>query len=59
MMEDVGFVDVVQTRRKWPTNTCPQDPRHKELRAWSQMNLDGGLEAFTMDRDQVTMFWWM
>ncbi|KAF7543197.1 hypothetical protein G7Z17_g10928 [Cylindrodendrum hubeiense] len=65
MMEEVGFVDVVQTRRKWPINTWPQDPRHKELGAWSRMNLDDGLEAFTMapltrahgwDRDQVIMF---
>ncbi|KAK7403463.1 hypothetical protein QQX98_010784 [Neonectria punicea] len=65
MMSEIGFVDVVQTRRKWPTNTWPQDPRHKELGAWSRMNLDGGLEAFTMapltrahgwDTDQVTLF---
>ncbi|KAK7424223.1 hypothetical protein QQZ08_008711 [Neonectria magnoliae] len=65
MMSEIGFADVVQTRRKWPTNTWPQDPRHKELGAWSRMNLDGGLEAFTMApltmahgwaKGQVTLF---
>ncbi|KAH7149799.1 S-adenosyl-L-methionine-dependent methyltransferase [Dactylonectria estremocensis] len=65
MMEEIGFVDVARARRKWPTNTWPQDKRHKELGAWSRMNLDGGLEAFTMapltrahgwSREQVVLF---
>lgn len=65
LMEEIGFVDVVRTRRKWPINAWPRDQRHKELGAWSRMNLENGLEAFTMapltralgwSREEVTMF---
>ncbi|KAI8662855.1 hypothetical protein NCS56_01090100 [Fusarium sp. Ph1] len=60
-----GFVDVVETRRRWPINTWPKDKRLKELGVWSRANLEGGLEAFTMapltrahgwDRERVTLF---
>ena len=28
---DAGFVNVVQKEFKWPMNTWPKDPKHKEL----------------------------
>jgi len=31
IMEEVGFVDVVETRFKWPLNTWPKDPKLKHL----------------------------
>lgn len=34
IMEQVGFVDVVETRFKWPLNTWPRDPKLKELGMW-------------------------
>jgi hypothetical protein len=33
-MESVGFVDVVETRLKWPLNTWPRDKKLKELGMW-------------------------
>ncbi|EEU42593.1 uncharacterized protein NECHADRAFT_95723 [Fusarium vanettenii 77-13-4] len=44
----IGFIDIVETRRRWPISTWPKDKRLKELGAWSRANLEGGLEAFTM-----------
>jgi hypothetical protein len=34
IMEDLGFVDVVETRLKWPLNTWPKDRKLKELGMW-------------------------
>ncbi|RDW71500.1 hypothetical protein BP6252_08063 [Coleophoma cylindrospora] len=34
IMESVGFVDVTETRLKWPLNTWPKDPKLKELGMW-------------------------
>ena len=34
LMEDVGFVDVVERKFKWPLNTWPKDPKLKELGMW-------------------------
>ncbi|KAH8652667.1 S-adenosyl-L-methionine-dependent methyltransferase [Tricladium varicosporioides] len=34
IMEKVGFVDVVETRLKWPLNTWPKDGKLKELGMW-------------------------
>jgi hypothetical protein len=34
IMEKVGFVDVTETRFKWPLNTWPKDPKLKELGMW-------------------------
>ena len=30
-MESVGFVDVVETVYKWPSNKWPKDKKYKEL----------------------------
>jgi hypothetical protein len=34
MMEEVGFLDVTETRLKWPLNTWPRDPKLKQLGMW-------------------------
>lgn len=33
-MDSVGFVDVTETRSKWPLNTWPKDTRLKKLGRW-------------------------
>jgi hypothetical protein len=30
-LEEAGFVNVVETRYKWPTNTWPKDQKFKQL----------------------------
>jgi hypothetical protein len=30
-LEEAGFINVVETRYKWPTNTWPKDPKFKQL----------------------------
>lgn len=48
IMSQVGFVDIVVTSFKWPTNTWPRDQKHKELGAWNNENISIGLEGLTM-----------
>ena len=48
MMEDAGFVDVVEVVHKWPTNRWPKDPEMKELGMWNMENFLDGLQAVTI-----------
>ncbi|GJD02476.1 TAM domain methyltransferase [Colletotrichum higginsianum] len=48
LMEAVGFVDVVETIYKWPTNRWPRDQHYKELGMWSLENMDQALEPATL-----------
>lgn len=48
IMEEVGFVDVKLHLLKWPSNSWPRDPKHKELGIWNNENFCNGFEAFTM-----------
>lgn len=48
MMEEAGFVDVVEIVHKWPTNTWPKDPEHKEIGAWQLTNNLEGLQGWSM-----------
>ncbi|KAF9877429.1 methyltransferase domain-containing protein [Colletotrichum karsti] len=48
VLEDVGFVDVRLDSFKWPTNSWPKDPKHKELGMWNYENIGNGFEALTM-----------
>lgn len=48
VMRDVGFVDIVSTKYKWPTNPWPKDPRHKLIGEWSLENMLAGVEAWYM-----------
>ncbi|KAH7124684.1 S-adenosyl-L-methionine-dependent methyltransferase [Dactylonectria macrodidyma] len=40
LMAEVGFVHVKKTPFKWPTNRWPKEKRFKELREWSNVNID-------------------
>ncbi|KAG7122051.1 Secondary metabolism regulator LAE1 like protein [Verticillium longisporum] len=48
MMEDEGFVDIVVTRKKWPTNPWTRDKKYKELGAWALLGLQDDLDAISM-----------
>ncbi|KAH7175756.1 S-adenosyl-L-methionine-dependent methyltransferase [Dactylonectria macrodidyma] len=65
IMADIGFVDIVETYRRWPMNTWPRDAKYKLLGAWTRENVSNGLEAFSMapltraldwNKDEVTAF---
>lgn len=47
-LESIGFVNVEEHRFKWPLNEWPKDPYFKELGAWTQENLNGGIEGLIM-----------
>ncbi|OLN95936.1 Trans-aconitate 2-methyltransferase 8 [Colletotrichum chlorophyti] len=48
LLEEVGFVDVVIKKYKWPNNTWPKDPHYRELGAWGLENFLTGLEGFSL-----------
>ncbi|KAH7141395.1 S-adenosyl-L-methionine-dependent methyltransferase [Dactylonectria estremocensis] len=48
VMTEIGFVDVVIEKFRWPNNPWPKDKRLKELGAWVFANFSGGLEGITM-----------
>ncbi|KAF5669936.1 methyltransferase [Fusarium heterosporum] len=65
LLKEVGFVDVVETRYKWPTNHWPKDKKYKELGQWNNANASSALEALTMapftrghgwSREEVELF---
>lgn len=47
-IERAGFVDVVETRYKWPMNAWPKDPKLKELGLWNQLRIYDGVEGYTL-----------
>ncbi|EGU79715.1 hypothetical protein FOXB_09762 [Fusarium oxysporum f. sp. conglutinans Fo5176] len=67
ILRDAGFVDIVETVFKWPTNRWPLDKRYKEIGEWNNLNMDSfkGLEALSMaaltrvlgwSQEEVTVF---
>ncbi|KAF9874845.1 hypothetical protein CkaCkLH20_07539 [Colletotrichum karsti] len=48
VMKEVGFVDIVMTKFKWPTNSWPKDQKHKLIGTWSLENNLEGIEGWTM-----------
>jgi len=48
MMEAAGFVDVVESRFVWPSNTWPRDRQLKELGVWNHESMTSGLSGFFM-----------
>jgi hypothetical protein len=65
LLKEVGFVDIVETRYKWPTNHWPKDKKYKELGQWNNANASSALEALTMapftrghdwSREEVELF---
>ena len=47
-MESAGFVDVVETKMKWPIGGWPKDRRLRELGLWNAVRLDTGIEGYVM-----------
>ncbi|KAH7108680.1 S-adenosyl-L-methionine-dependent methyltransferase, partial [Dactylonectria estremocensis] len=47
-MAKAGFIEIVDTRFKWPTNCWPKDRKYKELGAWNNKNTLQALEALTL-----------
>ncbi|KAF2753913.1 S-adenosyl-L-methionine-dependent methyltransferase [Pseudovirgaria hyperparasitica] len=47
-MQEIGFVDIQEQRYVWPTNCWPRDPKLKELGKWSLVNLNEGMDGFTL-----------
>ncbi|XEU96021.1 hypothetical protein FSHL1_001306 [Fusarium sambucinum] len=43
-----GFANVVETPYKWPMNSWPQDKKLKELGAWGNVNLVGGVQGLSL-----------
>ncbi|KAJ4129193.1 hypothetical protein NW768_007728 [Fusarium equiseti] len=65
IMEEAGFVDVVDTRFKWPTNAWPRDKKYKELGHWNNANAMDAIESLTLapftkahgwSREEVELF---
>ncbi|KAF5670071.1 methyltransferase [Fusarium heterosporum] len=67
ILRDAGFVDIVETVFKWPTNSWPQDKKYKEIGQWHNMNMDAfkGLESLSIavltrvlgwSQEEVTVF---
>lgn len=48
LMEEAGFIEVVETQFKWPTNPWPEDPHLKELGTWQELNQKLGFEASSL-----------
>ncbi|RGP69176.1 methyltransferase domain-containing [Fusarium sporotrichioides] len=45
---DAGFVDVVETIYKWPTNPWPRDLKFKEMGTWNYENLGNGASGLSL-----------
>ncbi|KEZ39585.1 hypothetical protein SAPIO_CDS9496 [Scedosporium apiospermum] len=45
---DAGFVNVTETRYKWPMNSWPKDPKYKELGSWTLENIMEGLQGISL-----------
>ena len=48
MIEEAGFVDVIEKRYKWPVGEWPADHRLKEIGRWNVRHWVEGLEAWTL-----------
>ncbi|OHW92687.1 methyltransferase domain-containing protein [Colletotrichum incanum] len=48
MLEDAGFVDVVEKKDTWPLTPWAKDQKHKDLGYWTQESALMGIEAVSM-----------
>lgn len=48
IMKQVGFIDVVETRFKWPINQWAKEKKYNELGAWNNQNASQVLESATL-----------
>lgn len=60
-----GFVNVERKDFKWPSNTWPRHPRHKEVGLWTLANISGNLDSISnalfsyglgMTQDEIDAF---
>ncbi|KAK0702219.1 S-adenosyl-L-methionine-dependent methyltransferase [Lasiosphaeris hirsuta] len=47
-LANAGFTDVVQIEYKWPINSWPKDPKHKNVGLWTHENINQGLQALSL-----------
>ncbi|KAF4964448.1 hypothetical protein FSARC_7634 [Fusarium sarcochroum] len=47
-LTQAGFTNVVETPYKWPMNTWPREKEMKELGAWGNVNLVGGVQGLSL-----------
>lgn len=47
-MEDVGFINVVERKYKFPIGRWPAQPRMKELGMWFRAYFEDGMEGYAM-----------
>ncbi|KAK4160884.1 methyltransferase domain-containing protein [Cladorrhinum sp. PSN259] len=48
ILTEAGFKDIVEIKYKWPSNSWPKDPKHKEIGIWNNENITTGLPGFLM-----------
>ncbi|KAI7766391.1 hypothetical protein LZL87_014285 [Fusarium oxysporum] len=48
MLEDAGFIDIVEIKKRIPMNRWPKHSRYKELGTWSCYMLHSSLEGISM-----------
>jgi hypothetical protein len=48
LLEEAGFVDIVEHTVKVPVGSWPKDPKMKELGRWNLLFLTSGLESMGM-----------
>lgn len=48
LITQTGFMDVVETRYKWPIGPWSNDQRLKDLGKWNMKHWENGLEGWTM-----------
>ncbi|KAH7207397.1 S-adenosyl-L-methionine-dependent methyltransferase [Fusarium oxysporum] len=48
MLEDAGFIDIVEIKKRIPMNRWPKRSRYKELGTWSCYMLQSSLEGISM-----------
>ncbi|KAI4119546.1 MAG: hypothetical protein LQ345_000543 [Seirophora villosa] len=56
-MRDAGFADVQATRYKIPIGPWPKDKHLKTVGAWNLVQIEEGLEAFTLRLFTQTLGW--
>ncbi|KAF4635770.1 hypothetical protein G7Y89_g2322 [Cudoniella acicularis] len=56
-VEKAGFVDVVETRSKWPMNGWAADSKFKDIGWWNQLRISQGIEGFAL-RSLTTVGGW-
>lgn len=56
-MQEAGFIDVVETIYKWPTNKWPKDKKYKELGMWNHENVTPALEGLTLGMFTRVLGW--